>query len=325
MFHDKNLPDDMARQTFNLKDNRDWKMSAKRKSIIADNNWTEKITQILYRPFDVRWIFYHKDAIDFGRPEVMGHMLQPNLALIVGRAGHVVGPDTWNLLYCGTEIIDGNVYYRGGGTVFPLYLYFDPDEKDLLSKQGEKKANIGPTLLKGLKEVYHRQPSPEEILYYIYAVLYSPSYRTQYADFLKTDFPRVPFTKDRELFLKLGKLGEKLVDLHLVRSKELNKPICRFQGKGGNRLEKQAYDQKEKRVDINNTQYFEGVESEVWEYQIGGYQVLDKWLKDRKKRLLSMEDIKHYCRVVTALARTIDIQAEIDQLYPQVEKDLVAV
>jgi hypothetical protein len=67
------------------------------------------------------------------------------------------------------------------------------------------------------------------------------------------------------------------------------------------------------------------VETEVWKYQVGGYQVLEKWLKDRKKRILSTEDIKHYCRVVTALAKTIEIQRKIDELYPQVEKDVVTI
>ncbi len=105
--------------------------------------------------------------------------------------------------------------------------------------------------------------------------------------------------------------------------KALNDPICRFQGKGDNRVEKQTHSPKEKRVYINKTQYFEGVEPEVWEYQIGGYQVLDKWLKDRKKRILSLEDIKHYCRVVTALAKTIEIQGEIETLYSEIEKNII--
>ena len=207
--------------------------------------------------------------------------------------------------------------------LYPLYLY----PEDLFNRSGgltEKKPNLAPALLQALNETHQRRLSPEEIFCYMYAVLYAPSYRTKYAESLKSDFPRIPFTKDKDLFTKLAALGKKLVDLHLLKSSELDLPICRFQGKGDNRVEKQAYNEKEKRVYINDTQYFEGVEPEVWKYQIGGYQVLDKWLKDRKKRILTTDDIKHYCRVVTALAKTIEIQTQIDEFYLEVEKDTIS-
>jgi predicted helicase len=207
--------------------------------------------------------------------------------------------------------------------VFPLYLC----PTDLLARDAkqQKKPNLAHSLLTVLREVYGHGAEPDNVFHYVYAVLYAPAYRTTYGEPLKRDFPRVPFTKDRELFKKLASLGKVLVDLHLLESPTLNKPICRFQGKGNNRVEKQSYNSKEKRVYLNNNQYFEGVEPEIWQYQIGGYQVLDKWLKDRKTRLLSIEDIKHYCRVVTALAKTIEIQREIDELYPQVEKDVITI
>ena len=303
MFRDKSLPDEIIQQTFGLKDNRDWKMSAKRKTILADEAWEQKIAKILYRPFDVRWIFYHKDAIDFGRPEVMHHMLHNNLALNTMRQTKMPEWRHAIVSYLMTPAV--YVEIKDGSNLFPLYLYPDTDRKDLLShlaKPAHRKPNIDTGLLQTLQDGYDQQPTPEEIFHYVYAVFYASSYRTKYAEFLKADFPRVPFTSHRDLFVKLGRLGKRLVDLHLLRSSELNKPICRFQGKGDNRVEKQTYNQKEKWVYINKTQYFEGVEPEVWEYQIGGYQVLDKWLKDRKKRILSLEDIKHYCRVVTALA-----------------------
>ena len=175
---------------------------------------------------------------------------------------------------------------------------------------------------------------PEEIFYYIYAVLYSNSYRTKYAEFLKIDFPRVPFTKDYKVFSSMAEYGKRLVDLHLLKAQELDPPVAKFQGKGSDKVEKVKYepvgqtfvsDTKESlpRIYINNDQYFEGVKQEVWEYQIGGYQVCDKWLKDRKGRRLLLDDIKHYCNVVTALQKTIEIQKAIDNVYPEVEKDTV--
>lgn len=179
-------------------------------------------------------------------------------------------------------------------------------------------------MIAALSKTYGKKPSPEEIFYYIYAVLYSNTYRTQYAEFLKTDFPRVPFTKNYKLFIEMGRHGKELVDLHLLRSPNLDPPIARFQGKGDSRVEKPHYSEKDQRVYINSTQYFEGIEKEVWEYQIGGYQVPDKWLKDRKKRILSLEDIQHYCRVATALKRTMEIQKSIETVYAEVEENAIS-
>ena len=322
-FRDPKLQDEHIRQTFDLKDNRDWKMSERRKKIQDDDKWEDKVMTCLYRPFDVRCIFYHPDAIDFGRQDIMRHMIVgDNLCLLVPRQ---IGTIEWSHVLVSQQIAESCVVSnktREQNYNFPLYLYPDSSKKDLysdLKENAARKPNLGSNVIAALKSSYGREPFPEELFAYIYGVLYSPSYRKKYARFLKSDFPHVPFCRNEEVFLKLGKLGKQLVDLHLLKSPELDKPICRFQGKGDNRVEKQAYNQKEERVYINNAQYFEGVESDVWKYQIGGYQVLDKWLKDRKKRILSTEDIKHYCRVVTALAKTIEIQAEIDKLYPQVE------
>jgi predicted helicase len=164
---------------------------------------------------------------------------------------------------------------------------------------------------------------PEDVFSYIYAVLYSPTYRERYAEFLRIDFPRVPITSNVKLFRKMRDCGKALVDLHLLKSAELDTPIARFQGEGGNRVEKLRYDEKKKHLHINESQYFEGIAKEVWEYQVGGYQVASKWLKDRKKRILSLNDIKHYCKVITALQKTMEIQKTIDALYPEVEKETV--
>jgi predicted helicase len=209
--------------------------------------------------------------------------------------------------------------------LFPLYLYPDTNKKDLFTtvETKHKTANINTDLLAVLSKTYGKKPTPEEIFYYIYAVLYSKTYRTKYAEFLKTDFPRVPFTKNHEIFLEMSKYGKQLADLHLLKSSALDPPTVRFQGKGDNRIEKPRYSEKEQRVYINATQYFEGIEKEVWEYQVGGYQVLEKWLKDRKGRTLSLEDIQHYCRVATALKKTIEVQQKIDSIYPKIEKDIV--
>ncbi|MCF8265685.1 MAG: hypothetical protein K9I71_11880 [Ignavibacteriales bacterium] len=165
--------------------------------------------------------------------------------------------------------------------------------------------------------------TPEEIFYYIYAVLFSNIYRIKYAEFLKIDFPRVPFTRDYKLFIQLGKLGQQLADLHLLKSKDLDKSISKFPIDGANKLEKPRFDSAQRdngKVWINKEQYFDGIKEAVWQYQIGGYQVCEKWLKDRKDRTLTLDEIKTYCKIVTSLSKTIDLQNEIDKYFEEVEK-----
>ncbi|TAD87395.1 MAG: N-6 DNA methylase, partial [Oscillatoriales cyanobacterium] len=158
----------------------------------------------------------------------------------------------------------------------------------------------------------------EAIFYYIYAIFHSPTYRQRYAEFLKIDFPRVPLTSNDQLFKDLGAKGQALVDLHLMKSKKLNKLITKMNGDGDNAVTEVTYKPAEQRIYINKTRYFEGIASEVWEFKIGGYQVLDKWLKDRKKakRTLSFDDVLHYQKVVVALKETMQLMVEIDQLIP---------
>jgi predicted helicase len=206
--------------------------------------------------------------------------------------------------------------------IFPLFLYSDAEKKNLFSHlrdSSRRKSNISQNINTALTEAHKKEPLPEDVFYYTYSTLYSNVYRSNYAQFLKIDFPRVPFTKDYKLFCRMAEYGNILVELHLLKSKDLEQPVARFQGKDENKVEKVRYEKN--CVSINSDQYFEGVRPEVWEYQIGGYQVCEKWLKDRKGRKLSLEDIKHYCKIVTALEKTIAVQKEIDQLYPRVEEN----
>jgi hypothetical protein len=175
---------------------------------------------------------------------------------------------------------------------------------------------------------------PEDVFHYIYTILHSPTYRARYAEFLKIDFPRVPLTGDVGLFWALAGLGRELVGLHLLESPAVNGFITRYPVPGDNRVEK-GYPQytietgrdvppvetfrrnvSTGRVHINKTQYFEGAPQEVWEFHVGGYQVLEKWLKDRRGRQLSYDDLTHYQRVVAALKRTMDLMGEIDGVIP---------
>ena len=327
---------ELARQAYNLgKDARDWKVELAQNDLKDSGLHRKKIVPILYRPFDIRYTYYTGKSRGFHcmpRPEVMHHMKQENLAMCVGRAGQVVGLEHgWNIVFCSEHIEDFNLFYRGGNVNFPLYLCPEKDNPKKCSpggimmlfesqaEYGARKPNLSPAFVEQLTKAFKKTPSPEQIFYYIYAILYSNTYRTKYAEFLKMDFPRIPFTKDYKLFSKIEKYGGKLVDLHLLKSTELDPPVAKFQGKGDNVVEKVRYDKD--KVYINPNQYFEGLEEGVWQYQIGGYQVCDKWLKDRKGRRLSLDDIKHYCKIITTLQKTIKVQKAIDDIYPQAEQD----
>lgn len=328
-FRDRNLTDDFVRQAYGLKDTRGWKLPEKRLKLASMHDWRDCCVPCLYRPFDLRWLYYHPDMVDWGRPEVMRHMLAgENVALVTARTNK---SHTMDHFFCSTHIVETKC---GESTVqsytFPLYVYPEARRDDLFvhHEPSERQPNLNQKLVAALAEAYGHEPTSEEIFHYVYAVLYAPAYREKYAEFLRMDFPRVPFTADASLFQNLTALGARLTALHLLKSPELDPPACRFEGQGDGRIVKDRkiglrYESGEQRVCINATQYFAPMPEAVWTYQVGGYQVCEKWLKDRQERRLEVDDIRTYCRIVTALKLTLGIQQEINALYPQAESKTV--
>ena len=325
MFCDEKIPDELISEPYKLKDKTNWKLRTAREKVRNDKDWENSFARILYRPFDIQWIFYHDVLVERSRRNVMWHMLRENLGLIFHKREEL------QISYAHFLVTD-NIIEHGGLSskttcyLAPLYLYPDPKQKDLFShieESKERKPNISEKVFSALKEAFNAEITPEDIFYYIYAVLYSNMYRTEYAEFLKTDFPRVPFTKDKRLFQKLGDYGKLLAGLHLMQSPELDSPVAKFQGVGDKRVEKIKYDKRRSRVYSNQHQYFEGILENIWQYRIGGYQVLSKWLKDRKGKILSVDDVKHYCRIATAVEKTIGIQKNIDKIYREAEKKII--
>lgn len=325
------LDDDFIRNTYRLKDTSTFKLNKCRQELSKDIDWKTHFRSIHYRPFDTRIIYYSKWIVERQILELMEHMFHNNIGLTIGRQGQVAGDyHLWNLAFITDNLIDFNLFYRGGELLFPLYIYakgekkkkrgfqtimmFEPDED--YAADG-RKPNIAPDIFEKLEKSFGRRPPPEQILFYCYAILYSNIYRTKYAEFLKIDFPRIPFTTDHGLFDKLAGFGEKLAQVHLMKSRLLDKPIARYWGQGGDIVEKPFYREENQSVFINEHKYVEGISKEVWEYQIGGYRVMEKYLKDRKGR--PMTDPATYCRIATALQITIDIQNQIDLIYPQLE------
>jgi predicted helicase len=206
--------------------------------------------------------------------------------------------------------------------IFPLYLY--PAEREMQFGEG-RRSNLNPEFIKEVSENLKLKFveegkgnlqdtfGPEDIFNYAYAVFHSPEYRSRYTEFLKRAFPRLQLTLNKELFKSLAEKGAALVALHLMESPLLNNLITRYDVKGDHLVEKVSYDEKTQRVSINKTQYFDGVPPEVWNFHIGGYQVCEKWLKDRRGRKLTIDDIDHYQKIVVALKETIRLMSEIDE------------
>jgi len=313
------LPDEVLAQAYGLKDKAGWSLSDARMCIQAEKAPQAKIHPILYRPFDVRYIFYHEAVVERPRPEVMRHMLAgENLAVMTCRQ---LSQPQWSHALVSDKITDDCMVSnrtRERGYLFPLYLYPSSSAPDMFHQAREP--NLAKWLLPKLTAAYGFEPTPEQVLAYIYAVFYSPAYRQKYAEELRTDFPRVPFTADPALFSQMATWGQELIDLHLLRYPP-QQPRVKYRGQGSDTIEFVRYDSASERVAINNSKYFEGITQQMWEYQIGGYQVLEKYLKDRKGR--QMNDSTHYIRIATAIASTIDLQVKIDQIYPQVEANVL--
>ncbi|GAB4299077.1 MAG: DNA methyltransferase [Myxococcota bacterium] len=331
---------ELARRAFNLgMDAKDWKVKDARRDVTESGPLKENIKPILYRPFDKRYTYYTGKSRGFHcrpRDNVMKHILQSNVGLITIRRSR--SRETWNYAFATDILISGATAISALDInyLFPLYLY--PDGKlpnGLFDYDNGKKPNFSDKFLNALLGSYKaelsvskpsnpkRQLLPEEIFYYVYAILYSNLYRSKYSEFLKLDFPRIPFPESYKLFCKAAEFGKKLVEMHTLASKELDSPVAKFQGKGDNSLKKTIFDEKQKRLYINDSQYFEGVEKEVWEYYIGGYQVCEKWLKERSGQQLSLEEIMHSLKIVTAVQKTIELQNEMDSLFPEIEENSI--
>jgi len=325
LFKNSKYSDDNLHEFFQINKKKGWSIRKAWNTLqsIPDSDISKYILPVLYRPFDVHWIFYHDSLVWRTVKRVMRHIMQENLGLITSRQMDKSGIQP---VFVSDLIIDAHSITSAVSisNLFPLYLYPSTDKNEMFNNDNTKpvmQPNINPKLLTALSEIYKKDPTPEEIFYYIYALLYSNIYRKKYAEFLRIDFPRVPFTKDYKVFTKMAEYGKRLANLHLLKSPDLEPPFAKFPVQSDNKVEKVKYEKG--RVYINKEQYFELITKEIWEYQIGGYQVCDKWLKDRKERTLSLDDIKHYCKIVTSLQKTIEIQQSIDDIYQEVEKDTI--
>lgn len=318
--------DDAAlRLRYDLQDNDQWQLSSARSALADESDFGRDIVPYGHRPFERSMLYHAPILVDRTRPEVAPSLRMPNLGISFKKAYKEA-----EFRHCLALDAPGDKNLLSGQTyVAPLYVY--PD-RGTLDTGGKRLANLASAFtaslarLLGLRFIHDGQGDltatfgPEDVFHYLYAVLHSPTYRSRYAEFLKIDFPRIPLPGSRELFADLCAPGQELVDLHLLRGKALDQTPARFEGQGAPQVLKVTYDPDAQAVSLNPQCRVTGIAPEVWEFHVGGYQVLEKWLKDRcpKKgnpgRVLTAEDRAHYCKVVKALQETIRLMAEIDEI-----------
>ncbi|MFC2080362.1 type ISP restriction/modification enzyme [Bacteroidota bacterium] len=280
-----------------------------------------------YRPLDFRYIVYTGTSSGFlgrSRNIVMKHFVnKQNVGLCLMRQFFQDAP--YSHIYATNSLIDERTMYsnRGGTYLFPLYTYPESNGQQEIGKKIERVPNLSDDIVKVLSEkldlTFHNEKvdnakyfAPIDILDYIYAVLHSPIYREKYKEFLKIDFPRVPYPKDKAPFWKLVKLGGELRQIHLLESPKVEQYTTSYPVDGDHEVVKPVFN--EGKVWINGTQYFDGVPEVGWNFYIGGYQPAQKWLKDRKGGKLKKEDIDHYQKIILALTETDRIMNEIDKI-----------
>jgi len=303
-----------------LKENKGWKINeVKKKAYFFDEKYIQKIN---YRPFDEKYIYYESNFLERSRGEVMKHFLTgKNIGLVIARQC----TSDWRYVFITKLIGEFNLTSTAGrfgsGSYFPLYLYPDNSGQQTIDQITEKTPNLDMEIVNQIakkldltftneKETTENSFAPIDILDYIYAVLHSPTYREKYKEFLKIDFPRVPYPKDQETFWQLVKLGGELRQIHLLESPVVENFITQYPVDGDNVVDRPIY--KNNRVYINKTQYFAHVPQVAWDFYIGGYQPAQKRLKDRKGRQLEFEDILHYQKIIVALSETDRLMKEID-------------
>ncbi len=313
---DSSQSDAELRERYGIKDNRDWQLASARSELVKKDNWKTPVIQCHYRPFDERWCYFDDVAMDYPRRELLQHVAnKENFVVYFAR---IVKLDSWRHIILSRNPATAVVLDVNGTYATPLYLY--PNTEGLALEAEGRKANFSPKFIVALGQILGlewlpdgsgdltQNFAPEDVLHYIYAVLHSPNYRKRYAEFLKIDFPRIPLPTDLGIFAALVHLGRKLSGLHLLET-ELESGVT-FPQAGLNVVDKPRY--AAQKVWINDTQYFLGISENLWAERIGGYQVLEKWLKDRKGRALSFDDISHYCQVAAALEQTQGLMQNID-------------
>ncbi|OWY25022.1 DNA methyltransferase [Sphingobacteriales bacterium UPWRP_1] len=321
-----NLSFDEIRRKYGLSERTTWEFKPLSKLIFK----ASKICKYEYRPFDYRFTYYENRFLSRTRSEVMDNFFNhENIGIETSRNG--------DYMFIGKNVSDEH-FISGNSFKFPLYLYPETGGQQSLNQSKKRVPNLNAAIVAqiakqlGLTFTNEKDTSansssedtfaPIDILDYIYAVLHSPAYREKYKEFLKIDFPRVPYPTNKTTFWQLVQIGSQLRQIHLLESPLTEQYLTQYPIQGSNEVTKITFENSHPleglevvgNVYINQTQYFAGVPLQAWQFYIGGYQPAQKWLKDRKGRTLTFEDIMHYQKIIVALQETHRLMQTIDSI-----------
>ena len=296
------LPEEEARSRFSLgKDARDWKVKLAQEDIKSTGLDNANFVKVTYRPFDIRFTYYtgrSRGLLCMPRGDIMSNMLNENLAIVTTRGSR---PEPWRDVFVSEKMTDIAILSANTSRSsyhFPLYIY----------KGGTRSSNIKPEVIKTLLMKYEQTISPEGLFSYIYGILNSSKYRNKYEKELQRDFPRIWFPATYDEFEKISDQGKKLLDLHTMKTKVIG--MLGYPVAGDNRTRKVEY--SDESIRINETQSFVGCPQEIWDFSIGSYRVLEKWLKSRKGRTLTSADVETFSKIATLINETLKIQIMLD-------------
>ncbi len=304
------------KEKLSINDNAAWSVDLAREECRKSFSLAH-LSNIAYRPFDNRRIYYHSSVVFSPRPVLAENVLgRSNLVFLTSR--RIRTGNHAHFFVTNQIAVKEMLSSADNCNAYPIYRY------KKLFFQEEKLPNLTPEFLSslanhlGVKQTNNyglpEGLTVEDIFYYIYAIFYSPTYRQRYAEWLRIDFPRLPIVSNIELLRDLSSFGEKLVSLHLLEATILEKPITSFYGIGDRTIQNGFPKFSNNDIQINSSQGINGITRDVWEFNIGNYQVCEKWLKDRRGRQLSEEDIIHYQKIIVAIKETIRIMGEIDEV-----------
>ncbi len=227
----------------------------------------------------------------------------------------------YNHIFVSSSMVDKN-FLGGQSYIFPLWINRTDAEvmHDAYDKR-KRYSNLNVKFETLLESTYNKKNITEQIFYYIYAVLYSKTYRASFPEQLQIDYPKIPITKDVKVFEQLSALGKELSDLHLLKSIKLNKPQVKFQGLGNGKVENAIYDKNRNVITINGTQFFDNIGQSLWDYEIGKNRVIQQWIKNKEK--IEFEDAVEFGKIATAIYETFNLQIEIDKIYPEILTELI--
>jgi len=311
------FPINLIKQTYKIDDAVDFNLlKVKEEFKEVDKS---KLFNYSHKPFYNNFIYYDKKFVDRDRIAVMQNFINgENIGLIIKKRHN---DKAYNHAFVSNYMVDKN-FLGGQSYVFPLWKNRTDEEVigDMYDKR-KKISNLNEEFKYLLETTYNRENITEEVFHYIYAVLYSNKYRTSFPELLKIDYPKIPFTKNVEVFNQLAELGKELVNLHLLNSARINKPQVKFIGKGSGQVEKPKYNVKQGTITINKTQHFDNISKELWNFEIGKNKVVQQWI--RRKEIIEFEDAVEFSRIATTIYETFKLQNEIDSVYSEILNELL--